>query len=68
MVHLEREAEYADLVLRFLTDLRLDGLPYTTAPEHFGQVGRRRHELRTIGFTITLAAAFTSYKFRERSY
>ncbi|KAA0940161.1 alpha/beta fold hydrolase [Streptomyces apricus] len=37
MVHLEREAEYADLVLRFLTDLPLDGLPYATAPEHPGR-------------------------------
>ncbi|MEU9190541.1 alpha/beta hydrolase [Streptomyces sp. NPDC048484] len=37
MVHLEREAEYADLVLRFLTDLPLDDLHYTTAPEHFGR-------------------------------
>ncbi|MFE9680506.1 alpha/beta fold hydrolase [Streptomyces sp. NPDC002701] len=35
MVHLEREAEYADLVLRFLTDLPLDDLPYATAPERF---------------------------------
>ncbi|MDQ1033832.1 pimeloyl-ACP methyl ester carboxylesterase [Streptomyces sp. V3I8] len=37
MVHLEREAEYADLVLRFLTDLPLDDLPYATAPEYFGR-------------------------------
>ncbi|MFJ2259172.1 alpha/beta fold hydrolase [Streptomyces sp. NPDC087844] len=36
MVHLEREAEYADLILRFLTDLPLDGLPYATAPERLG--------------------------------
>ncbi|WP_221353461.1 alpha/beta fold hydrolase [Streptomyces beigongshangae] len=36
MVHLEREAEYADLVLRFLTDLPLDDLPYTTPPERLG--------------------------------
>ncbi|MET7594371.1 alpha/beta fold hydrolase [Streptomyces sp. NPDC004082] len=36
MVHLEREAEYADLLLRFLTDRPLDGLPYGTAPEHPG--------------------------------
>ncbi|MFD7711349.1 alpha/beta fold hydrolase [Streptomyces sp. NPDC059786] len=34
MVHLEREAEYADLVLRFLTDLPLEELPYCTPPEH----------------------------------
>ncbi|MEU5698212.1 alpha/beta fold hydrolase [Streptomyces aurantiacus] len=39
MVHLEREAEYADLVLRFLTDQPLDGLHYTTAPEHFWRRG-----------------------------
>ncbi|MFS8198386.1 alpha/beta fold hydrolase [Streptomyces sp. CWNU-52B] len=37
MVHLEREAEYADLVLRFLTDLPLDGLHYATAPELLGR-------------------------------
>ncbi|GGX80523.1 alpha/beta fold hydrolase [Streptomyces fructofermentans] len=37
MVHLEREAEYADLVLRFLTDRPLDGLHYTTPPERTGR-------------------------------
>ncbi|MFI1212364.1 alpha/beta fold hydrolase [Streptomyces sp. NPDC020802] len=37
MVHLEREAEYADLVLRFLTDIPLEGLHYTTTPERLGR-------------------------------
>ncbi|MEU0336747.1 alpha/beta hydrolase [Streptomyces sp. NPDC006193] len=34
MAHLERDAEYADLVLRFLHDLPLHDLPYCTRPEH----------------------------------
>lgn len=34
MAHLERDTEYAELVLRFLHDLPLDGLPYCTPPEH----------------------------------
>ncbi|GAA2274575.1 hydrolase [Streptomyces ruber] len=33
MAHLEREAEYADLVIRFIHDRSLDGLDYCTPPE-----------------------------------
>ncbi|MBT2482977.1 alpha/beta fold hydrolase [Streptomyces sp. ISL-94] len=32
MAHLEREAEYADLVIRFIHDLPLNGLSYCTPP------------------------------------
>jgi pimeloyl-ACP methyl ester carboxylesterase len=35
MAHLERIDEVADLVLRFVTDQPLDGLPYLTSLEHF---------------------------------
>jgi pimeloyl-ACP methyl ester carboxylesterase len=35
MVSLEREEEFADLVMRFCTDLPIDDLPYTTGLECF---------------------------------
>lgn len=42
MVHLEREAEYADLVLRFLHDRSLDGLDYCTPAERLKPSPARR--------------------------
>ncbi|MFD5429746.1 alpha/beta fold hydrolase [Streptomyces sp. NPDC127084] len=43
LVHIEREAEFADLLSRFLTDAPLDALPYCTPPEHLA--GPARHTL-----------------------
>ncbi|MFD7612469.1 alpha/beta fold hydrolase [Streptomyces sp. NPDC059828] len=39
LVHIEREAEFADLISRFLTDAPLDALPYCTLPEHLAEPG-----------------------------
>lgn len=39
MLHLEREAEYADLVTRFVRDGPLRDLPYCTPPERPGAAG-----------------------------
>ncbi|WP_320781215.1 alpha/beta hydrolase [Streptomyces sp. CRN 30] len=42
MVHLEREAEYADLVLRFIQDRSLEGLDYCTPLERLKPSAARR--------------------------
>lgn len=42
MAHLERDREYAELVLRFLRDLPLDGLPFCTDPEYLPRPSARR--------------------------